>query len=104
VKTPLVYDCDAIVLIALIFMTSVTAVVAINDVCVMVCVLVPDDAMRVDWTNVPFSWIPSNRLPVVPDPNTPYAETRYKPIRRTVISPVVVFTLKILSAVVDDEE
>jgi hypothetical protein len=40
---------------ALILMTSVTAVVAINEVCVMVCVDVPDDAIRVDCTKEPFN-------------------------------------------------
>ena len=55
VKTPLAYDCEAIVLMALILITSVTAVVAIKEVCVMVCVDVPDDAARVDCTKVPLS-------------------------------------------------
>ncbi len=63
-------------------MTSVTAVVAIRDVCVMVCDDPPDEAIRVDWMLVPFNVIAKTRLPVVPDVKLPYAFTRYKPIQR----------------------
>ena len=55
VKMPVVNVCDASVLIVAIFITSFTAVVTINDVCVMVCVAVPDDAIRVDCTKEPFN-------------------------------------------------
>jgi hypothetical protein len=48
--------------------------------------------------------MPINRLPVVPDVKLPNPLTKYKPVRRTVISPVVVLVLKILSDVVLGEE
>ena len=75
-----------------------------SDVCVIVCVAVPDDAIRVDCTLVPLTVIARTRLPVVPEAKTPYEFTMYKPIRRTVTSPVVVFKLNIASFVFVDAE